>query len=65
MAVPPGTVEYTEFLKSKEYFRLLPLLYPKTRESKWISKFRETEEIFLKKAVKSKKAHKRQTRLWT
>ena len=38
MAVLFGTVGYTEFLKSKEYFRLLPLLYPKTRESKRILK---------------------------
>lgn len=38
MAVLFGTVGYTEFLKSKGYFRFLPLLYPKTRESKRISK---------------------------
>lgn len=38
MAVPLGIAIYTEFLKSKEYFRFLFLLYPKNRESKWISK---------------------------
>lgn len=46
MAVPFGTVGYTEFLKSKEYFRLLSLLYPKTRESKWISK-RSLYQVFV------------------
>lgn len=44
MAAPSGTVWYTKFLKSKEYFRLLHLLYPKVRKSKWISKIFYNQE---------------------
>lgn len=61
MAVPFGTAGYTEFFKSKEYFRLLSLLYPKIRESKWISRkiLRIPENLYYKAMENAIEAHEK------